>query len=272
MNNALNFSAKRSDSAIRVLTLFFSLCVLALSAPKYLHIYGEYDKRLKPYPHATWLYNQAVERNNTDAAFDLASFYRRMLKDYPKAIELFTKVYEQSGYKDGGAAYSLGLVYKQQLEDYENAEKWYKIAYKLGDKDAAFALGILYADILKDYPKTIEWYKIAHNKGDKNAAYSLGLVYKQQLQDYENAEKWYKIAYNQGDYKGIQALSVLYHDQYNDKVTAGAYQLGLIGKYSKEEIIGGLKSDWNLTSDELKQAYKLHQTLDLPKHYNGGID
>ncbi|MDR2033034.1 MAG: tetratricopeptide repeat protein [Helicobacteraceae bacterium] len=203
--------------AIRIAALIFSLCSVALSAsPKYLHIYGEYDSRLKSNTRATWLYDQAVENNNTDAAFDLALFYRRTLKDYPKAIEWFNKAYEQSNYKDGGAAYSLGLVYERELKDYPKAIEWYEIAHTLKDDRAAFAVGLMYDDYIKDYPKAIEWYTIAYNKGFIDAAYSLGLLYKQKLQDYPKAIEWYTIAHNKGDKGAAYALGILYDDILKD--------------------------------------------------------
>jgi TPR repeat protein len=289
--------------AVRALLL---IAALALSLSGASGAFGgEYDTRLNNYPNGRKLHYDAVVTRSADAAYDLGLIYIEKIKDYDKTIQWFLQAYKDGkddikassannlGYAysrknnakeaikwymiaiEGGiekANYDLGIVYQDILKDYPSTIKWYEIAHKGGDKDAAYALGLLYEHKLKDYPSAIKWYETAHNRNDRKAAYSLGVLYNNQLKDYENAKKWYKIAYKQGDYRGIQAFGVLYHDQYNDKIAAGAYYMGLIGEYSKDEVISVLKSGWKLTDDDLKQSYKLHQTLDLPKHYTGGID
>ncbi|MDR2152733.1 MAG: sel1 repeat family protein, partial [Helicobacteraceae bacterium] len=216
-------------------------------------------------------FKRCYELGDKRCARGLGVIYEMFDRDYPNAIKWYEIAYKM---KDDEAAYSLATLYEDRHKDYPKALKWYEIAYKEGDKDAAYALGLLYDDILKDYENAKKWYEIAHKGGYKDAAYALGILYGNILKDYPKAIEWYTIAYNQGDYKGIQATSVLYYSRYKDKITAGAYNLGLIGKYSKEDVINNLKSDWNFTTDELKQAYKLHQTLDLPSRYRykGGVD
>jgi len=58
----------------------------------------------------------------------------------------------------------------------------------------------------------------------------------------------------------------LYNAQ-SKNIKAGAYALALINNgFSKKDILGYL-SDWNLTDEDIKKAYQLQKTLDIPKHY-----
>jgi tetratricopeptide (TPR) repeat protein len=172
-----------------------------------------YDRRLSSYPNAQWLYKEATEKNNTNAAFDLALFYQNNIKDYRKAIEWFERVYKEN---DTEAAYSIGVVYDDYLKDYPKAIEWYKIASDRGFGGSSYALATLYEDRLKDYPNAIKWYEIAHKQKFGGAAYALGLLYKKKIEDYPNAIKWYEIAYKQNDKEAAYALGVLYEDQLKD--------------------------------------------------------
>jgi hypothetical protein len=61
-------------------------------------------------------------------------------------------------------------------------------------------------------------------------------------------------------------LGVLYRDQ-GDNSHAGAYFLALIAYGEpKKDILDFLKNDWKLNRATLQK------TLDIPKHYTGGID
>jgi len=71
----------------------------------------------------------------------------------------------------------------------------------------------------------------------------------------------------------IKNLARYYNLEKHDKVLGGAYFIALIDiKYPKQKVLTYLKTKWKLTDGELKKAYKLQQTLDIPKHYTGGID
>ena len=41
---------------------------------------------------------------------------------------------------------------------------------------------------------------------------------------------------------------------------------------AKQEILNFLKNERKIDRKTLEKAYKLQQTLDIPKHYTGGID
>jgi TPR repeat protein len=87
-----------------------------------------------------------------------------------------------------------------------------------------------------------------------------------------NAIIWYEKAAQGGYVDSINNLGVLYYDQ-GDNIRAGAYFIALIAYGEpKGDILYFLKNDWKLDRATLQKAYELQKTLDIPKHYTGGID
>ena len=84
--------------------------------------------------------------------------------------------------------------------------------------------------------------------------------------------KWYGKAAKQGHVRSIINLGNVYHEQ-SDDIRAAAYFLALIAyDEPKADIFDFLQNDWKINQETLQKAYKLQQTLDIPKHYTGGID
>ena len=259
------------------------------------------DARLHDYPKATdW--EIAAEAGDADAMYNLAVIYHKNVKDLEKAKYWYKMAYEKD--KGSDAASNLGVIYSAQKQ-YDKAEEWYKLAIDAGDKDAAYNLAIMYDIKLKQVEKAIPYYEKAYQLGDKEAPISLGLIYKKKYKDYNKATEWYKKAYNMGNMGGahglgylceltfqdsvcakewygkaaksgyadsINNLGILYHEQ-GDNVRAAAYYLAWIAYGEpKNDILNFLKNDWKLDRDTLQKAYELQKTLDIPKHYTGGID
>ncbi|MDR2639557.1 MAG: hypothetical protein LBC09_06965, partial [Helicobacteraceae bacterium] len=60
------------------------------------------------------MYRDATIAGNPQRALDLANFYRKTLKDYPKAIEWYKITYDKE--QDETLAYSIALLYDDQLK------------------------------------------------------------------------------------------------------------------------------------------------------------
>jgi TPR repeat protein len=257
------------------------------------------DTRLERYANTTtWLQDADT---NADSAFNLGLTYHKKIKDYDKAEYWYKKAYKldskatdiidslgflythKKNYKeaikwyklgieagDGDSAFGLALLYEENLKDYPNAIKYYKTAYKLGHIGATYNLALLYKNTLKDYPNAIKWYKKAHSLGHKSAAYNLALLYKKKLKDIPSAIKWYKKSAKLGHSKGVNNLSLLLKDK--NLTLATAYVIAGIGNgFTKKETLEYLRDDWKVDEATIKKAYKLQLTLDIPKHYRGGI-
>jgi TPR repeat protein len=222
------------------------------------------DLRLLHYPQARpWL-----EHADTDgeSAYNIGVLYDKIIKDKQKAIKWYKKAYKMNDEgAAGSAANNLGYIY-DDLKQYKKAEQWYKIAIKKDNKNAALNLGILYKK-LHQYNDAIFYYKKAYAMGNMRGANSLGYLYEHNLNNNINAEIWYKKAIKKNNIKAIGNLAKLYHKEKKNRLGA-AYLISLIDNgYSKQKVITYLKTKWKLTDEEIKKAYQLQKTLDIPKHY-----
>lgn len=99
-------------------------------------------------------------------------------------------------------------------------------------------------------------------------AHGLALLYKNTLNKPNKAIEWYNRAAKGGYTDSIKNLARYYKLEKDDNIMGGAYFLALIDiKYPKQKVLSYLKTKWNLTNEEIKKAYQLQKTLDIPKHY-----
>lgn len=223
-------------------------------------LYAEYDKRLDSYSNGRALYEKASV-GDEDAQFDLGLLYDEKIKDYDLAVVWYEKAYKQGSID---AAFNMGVMFKN-LQQYDNAIHWYTQAVLKGDSEASLNLGLLYKK-LQRYDDAIFYYKKAYALKDTGAANALGYLYEHDLKKIKIAENWYIKAVQENNKKAIGNLAKLYHNK-NENIKAGAYALALIDNgFSKKDIFEYLHG-WKLTDEEIKQAYQLQKTLDIPKHY-----
>ena len=227
------------------------------------------DARLNDYPQTKeWLQEADTEGY---AAFNIGVIYHKNIKDYDKAIEWYEKAYGMSD-KDSAAsaASNLGYLY-EDLGQLKNAVTWYQRSIEKGDKDAALNLGVLCKNKLNDLPKARKYYEQAYIMGNLGGAHNLAYLY-EYLNQQDKALEWFKKAAKGGFTNSINDLGVIYHDK-GDNITAGAYFIALIAYGEpKKDILNFLKNDWKLDRQTLQNAYEFQKTLDIPKHYTGGID
>ncbi len=230
-----------------------------------------YDTRLNSYPEVkAWLKDADT---HGESAYNIGVIYHQNIKDNEKAIEWYKKAFKMD---DKGAsrdsAHNLGYVYSK-IKKNKEAIMWYKTASALGDNEATHNLGLLYSKKLHQYDDAIFYYKKAYDMGNMEGAHSIAFIYQNTLNKPNKAIEWYKKAAKGGYVDSIKNLARYYKLDKNDNVMGGAYFIALIDlKYPKQKVITYLKTKWNLTDEELEKAYKLQQTLDIPKHYTGGIE
>ena len=224
------------------------------------------DARLDKYPQALeW---EKTAKVNADSAYNLALIYHSKIKDTNKAIEFYTTSYKLRQSSD--VANNFGALY-ESIKEYDKAIKWYKDAAAQDHTKSMINLALLYKK-LHQYDDAIFYYKKAYTMGNIGGANGLGYLYETSLKDVENAELWYKKATKKGYAKSYKNLAFLNRDR-GDKIIGAAWYIALINiKYSKDKVVNYLKTKWKLTQDDLNKAYKLQQTLEIPKHYTGGIN
>ena len=211
-----------------------------------------YDTRLDNYPETKeWLKDSDT---NGESAYNIGVIYHQYIKDDTKAIKWFKKAYRMKDEESSGSAASnIAYIYEHEKK-YDLAVSWNKKAIEKNDKVAIINLGLL--------------YKKAYNMGDIKGAHGLALLYEESLKNQSEAIKWYKKAAKGGYADSIKNLARYYKLDKNDNITGGAYFLALIDlKYPKQKVITYLKTKWKLTDKELKEAYQLQKTLDIPNHY-----
>jgi len=224
-------------------------------------LYAEYDRQLDDYTQGRALYEKA-SIGDVDAQFDLGLLYRKQVKDYDKAVFWYEKAYKSGSSR---AAFNLGNMY-DDIKKYDKAEEWYKKAIDEDIKEASLNLGLLYKK-LQRYDDAIFYYTKAYQQELQQGANALGYLFEHNLHNNNKAEQWYKKAVQSNNQKAIGNLAKLYHKQ-NKTELGSAYLISLIDNgYSKEKVLAYLKTKWNLTDKEIKQAYQLQKTLDIPKHY-----
>ena len=194
-----------------------------------------------------------------------AKFNDPRLLRYPEA-----KQWSKDADTNGESAYNIGVLYREVIKDNNKAIEWYKKAYSLNHKEARINASINLASIYRElhqFHDAIFYYRKAYEFGDVDGANGLGYLYQYDLNDDKNAELWYKKAVAKNHQKAIGNLAKLYHKQ--KKVNLGsAYLISLIENgYPKQKVLAYLKTKWNLTDEEIKKAYQLQKTLDIPKHY-----
>ncbi|WP_373032839.1 tetratricopeptide repeat protein [Sulfurovum sp.] len=174
-------------------------------------------------------FRREIEIGNTDALLDLARVYRSQ-KKYETAEKFYRKLAEFGNYQGlyqaglmyaksgdeknykkaeaiyqecidngyGNCASGMGLLYKNQLKEYDQAIAYYKLGNKMGDAIATYNLGVLYGETLQDQANEIVWYLKAVEMGDANAAFNMGHIYEFDDVDYPKAIQWYRKAIELG--------------------------------------------------------------------------
>ena len=104
---------------------------------------------------------------------------------------------------DIDAQNALGTIYhggKGVLQDYAEAEKWYRLAAEKGDINAQLMLGGMYYSgegILQNHAEAFKLYHCAAEQGDSRAQYVVGVMYIAGMgvpMSYKDAYVWFSIA------------------------------------------------------------------------------
>lgn len=111
---------------------------------------------------------EAVEKGIYDAYNSIGKIYYNN-ELYDMAIEYYHKALD-SGVKDPESIYNLAIIYDAVNGDFDNADKYYLMAYNLGYQDAILNLAEMYlehARVANDYAKSAKYLMYAVNMGNK---------------------------------------------------------------------------------------------------------
>ena len=104
-------------------------------------------QQLKKYDEAISWCQKAIDLKWNEALFRMGDIYKE-LNNYEKAISYYEQSFEKS--KDKISANNLGFIFSRKLNNYQEAEKWYKKAIKLDNYESYKNISSLYHEKLKD--------------------------------------------------------------------------------------------------------------------------
>ncbi len=116
------------------------------------------------------------------------------------------------------AQYNLGLMYYKGegvLQDYKEAEKWFRMAAKQGDPIAQSELASMYAKgegVPQDYSEAEKWFLKAAEQGNAIAQHNLGVMYyngQGGQSDYLKAYAWINVAAANGSKNAPKSRSTV---------------------------------------------------------------
>ena len=140
------------------------------------------------------------------------SYYQK--EQFEDAIKFLEKSAEQG---EKIAFFNIALIYDINLNNIEQAEKYYLLAIDNGVNDAYLNLGILYSNNLNDYHKAEKYYLLAIENGDNRAYLNLGNLYCDKLNDYRKAEEYYLLAIENGINEAFNLTAWFYFTTNNIK-------------------------------------------------------
>lgn len=100
------------------------------------------------------------------------------------------------------------------INDYQEAEKWLKLAAEQGNTEAAYNLAVLYDTVNQDYEAAFKWYTFVAEKGDSDAQTNIGVMYENGqgvTQNYQAAFNWFIKAAKQGNVTAQANLGKMYY-------------------------------------------------------------
>jgi uncharacterized protein len=159
------------------------------------------------------IYDKLIKKGNIEAMIKLGDVYASYNWEILKA-EKYYKMALNKGSKEVNI--KMGLMYMRHsyLDKYiKLALQHFSTAYENGEDNALIYLGGTYMK-LKNYDEAEKYYKIAADMGNYDGMIKLGNHYNKHHNDFETAKKFYKIALDNGvssDKIKLDDLKMYYH-------------------------------------------------------------
>jgi tetratricopeptide (TPR) repeat protein len=164
----------------------------------------------------------------------MGNYFRENEDEYDMA-----ETYYKMGARLGSAEcyFNLGLVYAE-MGDFSKMEICYKKAGRRGFSDALNNLGIFYVDI-GDYEEAIHYLKKGVKQDNVMSMHNLGKVY-WEINEYDKMKKYYYMAGSKGCSESLRELGLYFHDFEDDHRKGQIYLSWAItaGLFGKAKING----------------------------------
>lgn len=208
---------------------------------------GYINEELELYNKAVHYFTLAYKAGETSILVHLGKLYRNELNDFEKAEQYFKVGIEN----DMPSAYhQLAHLYEDFYDDKEaEIEELYKKAIELGDEKAKICLGGFYSDIDR-LEETIQIYQRETSQDPVFTNMMLGIIHLWEYEDVEQAEHYLL--------KWLEALSIEKlpsDDEYYEAIIEGLTYLISREKYKELSSFFGLKKGGNKFKIQLKPIY-----------------
>lgn len=167
------------------------------------HLYLNGSELIQDVPKALALLDEETHKDNPEAYFQLANFYKIGAYGVEKDVLVAEKYFIKAARLGHAEAKKL---YPRETSN-EMTQHYLELANK-GDAKAQYELAIRFRDGLgteKDNEKTFEWLEKASAQGHSDALYELGLIYKNE-RNLKKAQELFKQAAEQGHAKAKRIL------------------------------------------------------------------
>ncbi|MFD8956817.1 sel1 repeat family protein [Streptomyces anulatus] len=183
-----------------------------------------------------WL-RTATEGGNTVAAWWLGDLVRGD-GDHQSAMRWYQKAAEGGRTRDVASRIA-SLYYSWQ--EYEESERWYRIALSEGDDQAVNDLGLT-LEQLGNMEEAGLMFQQSAEQGDATGASNFGLLLEERGKPAE-ARKWFAKAHELGDYSGAYLLgnSLMLEERY-DEAEGWLHKAQEIGHHKAESALADLKA------------------------------
>ena len=189
-----------------------------------------YRDRLHDYAGAIWWFFESIRRKpSASPPYDrIAEIFERF-QEYDQALRWFNR----SAGADPGNYWPcdrLGLLYKNQKKDLEQAIKWFKESIRrkpTGNSTPYDRIAEIYRDEHKDYDQAIGWFTKSAKADPSNfwPCDRLGELYRDRKLDFPQAIKWFQesIARNPHNSWPHDRIAEIYRDHLKDIPNAIAW-------------------------------------------------
>lgn len=199
----------------------------------------------------------------------LRYFYRMgdyFAKDIQEAIKLNKKQFEKSKYFKSSPAIDLASIYLEELEDFDNARKWYKIAYELTNDEE-------YLSIVDEYMKNKPNYII--DKKSEQAIFPIldNFAKKEQVATYLETEKYYFLSTDNKSIRMYDKENLQFLKEFRSWVEDGLLGIFITMTFDESKQLlytSTLNSYKDLSKNDIIKVFdintgKVVKTIDNPK-------
>ncbi|PNV83689.1 MAG: hypothetical protein C0627_03900 [Sulfurimonas sp.] len=221
------------------------------------HNFDKSDK--KAFSIASHITNKNPNNNEIYICYDnLAYMYRSggfVAQDFHKAIEMYKKSFQISkSFVKDEMAEKIAEIYLEDLEDYENAQKWYETVYKL-TKD------IKYLSIVENYKKSKPIYTVDKKTKQDIIPILKNFAKKEQVATYLESEKYYFISTDSKSIRFYDKFSLEYIKELRSWISDGLLGLFITMDYDeKDELLytATLNSDKDFSKNYLIKVFDIN--------------